>query len=251
MIVRRLPDSELYHHGIMGMKWGVRRYQNKDGSLTNAGRKHRGLIEQISYNRKMKKVRKARVEKMKAQQREKEEKVKKLQQANAERRERAEVIKTGSAKDIQKFQHKMSTKEYEEALTRINFKQQLDSAMAAQSKAKADKMAARLNTLMNTANTVSSIAQSASNVYSSLEKMGIIKKTDTKSGIDKQIAKYTKEAELTKKKSDIALNNLNLAKNESTLSKLKKGENVDTNTTVTSTDIENLKKWMKEELSSR
>ena len=32
-------DSYLAHHGIIGMKWGVRRYQNKDGTLTNAGKK--------------------------------------------------------------------------------------------------------------------------------------------------------------------------------------------------------------------
>lgn len=32
-------DDELLHYGIKGMKWGVRRYQNKDGSLTPAGKK--------------------------------------------------------------------------------------------------------------------------------------------------------------------------------------------------------------------
>ena len=31
--------DELYHHGIIGMKWGIRRYQNKDGSLTPKGKK--------------------------------------------------------------------------------------------------------------------------------------------------------------------------------------------------------------------
>lgn len=35
-----MDNNELIHHGILGMKWGVRRYQNKDGSLTPAG-KHR------------------------------------------------------------------------------------------------------------------------------------------------------------------------------------------------------------------
>ena len=32
-------DNTLQHWGIKGMKWGVRRYQNKDGSLTPAGKK--------------------------------------------------------------------------------------------------------------------------------------------------------------------------------------------------------------------
>jgi hypothetical protein len=31
--------DDIYHHGIKGQRWGVRRYQNKDGSLTPAGQK--------------------------------------------------------------------------------------------------------------------------------------------------------------------------------------------------------------------
>lgn len=36
---RVVRDNELYHYGVKGMKWGVRRFQNKDGSYTRAGRK--------------------------------------------------------------------------------------------------------------------------------------------------------------------------------------------------------------------
>lgn len=41
-------ENELYHHGIKGQKWGVRRYQNPDGSLTLAGKK-RALKVQNDY----------------------------------------------------------------------------------------------------------------------------------------------------------------------------------------------------------
>ena len=34
-----MTQTELYHYGILGMKWGIRRYQNKNGTLTSAGKK--------------------------------------------------------------------------------------------------------------------------------------------------------------------------------------------------------------------
>lgn len=37
-----MEKYELYHHGIKDMKWGIRRFQNKDGSLTPAGRSRYG-----------------------------------------------------------------------------------------------------------------------------------------------------------------------------------------------------------------
>lgn len=46
---RYIHTEELYHHGIPGMKWGIRRYQNKDGSLTPAGRKRANKLKD-EYN---------------------------------------------------------------------------------------------------------------------------------------------------------------------------------------------------------
>lgn len=38
-------NSELYHHGVKGQRWGVRRYQNKDGSLTPAGERRQAKLD--------------------------------------------------------------------------------------------------------------------------------------------------------------------------------------------------------------
>ena len=43
-----LEISELYHHGIKGQKWGIRRYQNEDGSLTPEGKAKYGTVENLN-----------------------------------------------------------------------------------------------------------------------------------------------------------------------------------------------------------
>lgn len=47
--------NELKHHGIKGQKWGVRRFQNKNGSLTPAGRKRQRMSDDAKEAKNLKK----------------------------------------------------------------------------------------------------------------------------------------------------------------------------------------------------
>jgi len=50
-------SSDLYHHGIKGQKWGIRRYQNQDGSLTAEGLARYGSVENFQAEQARKKER--------------------------------------------------------------------------------------------------------------------------------------------------------------------------------------------------
>lgn len=51
-----MNDNELCHYGVVGMKWGVRRYQNYDGTLKEAGKQQYATSDTDKAARKQKAI---------------------------------------------------------------------------------------------------------------------------------------------------------------------------------------------------
>lgn len=112
--------DEFYHDGVKGMRWGVRRYQNKDGSLTPEGKKRRRLGE-VVHDHKVAKKRKAALEKARA-----------TKAANKEAEEKAKAEAEKRAKDVAAGKisaKKMTDQELQTALTRMQNEQKYKEAL--------------------------------------------------------------------------------------------------------------------------
>lgn len=127
-------DNTLCHHGIKGQKWGVRRYQNPDGSLTNAGRKKYGTKTNFERVQAAKKAATVGVKKRKAMEKANARTAKEIakyeKKAGLNESESKSVVKSKSTLKTNskpKSINEMTNEEIQERIDRINLENRLIS----------------------------------------------------------------------------------------------------------------------------
>ena len=111
-------NNELNHHGIKGQKWGRRRYQNQDGSLTPAGKQRYGDGERVSLQDTKKLVDKSN------------EVAKQTQRISEDKRNKKEKIaKKETEEAIREHVSKMSDQELRDVVNRLNMEERYTQVM--------------------------------------------------------------------------------------------------------------------------
>lgn len=115
-------NDELTHWGIKGMRWGVRRYQNKDGSLTPEGQKRRSAKSSNSFHDKQKK-RTSFFKRNKTDNTKNNKKSEEKKETVEQKKER--ILKSRSAKELYDNADLFTTQELQNAYNRLTLERNI------------------------------------------------------------------------------------------------------------------------------
>ena len=120
-------DDILAHHGILGQKWGVRRYQNPDGTLTAAGRKRYRVDEEGNIVEKTRQERRAEAKQAKKDKAE-AKRLRRLEIENETQEKKKErLLKERDITEIYKNREMFTTQELTEIYNRYNMERNISN----------------------------------------------------------------------------------------------------------------------------
>ena len=120
-----IPHSDyLAHHGIKNQKWGQRRFQNYDGSLTSEGRKRYGVGESNLSKREKKQAEKAKAKAAKVRAKANSKKKADAQKAAEQKQKRMNYLRDHPEK-IYKYRKELTQDDVTEIMQKVKFDQSL------------------------------------------------------------------------------------------------------------------------------
>lgn len=187
-----MENNELYHWGIKGQKWGIRRFQNSDGSLTPDGRTRYGSGDGKSGSgtstkgsTKKKVSRKVRKQREKALEKARQAKAEKREQEKTLEEKRAHLLKSTDAKELYENRHLLTTAELNDRINRIDMEARLNSKIVIEQKQTGlDYVNSKMSKASSTINNATNFFKSVDNAYSSVTNSAIGKTLAKKLGLE-------------------------------------------------------------------